>query len=144
MEGGIAMRKLSAAIAAAVALAASCVSAQAPPPTEDPAAPGADQLACTTEFLKRWKLVADHVENLGRRSRDSERSWLCSYARTIVGWQDDLINFAQSDAASCGIGAWYVGQMTAYRYQMLVWWRSICPCPWRVERAGLECKFSRL
>jgi hypothetical protein len=53
MEGGIAMRKLSAAIAAALALAASCVSAQAPPPTEDPAAPGADQLACATEFLKR-------------------------------------------------------------------------------------------
>ena len=103
------MRKLSAAIAAAVALAASCVSAQAQPPTA-PAAPGADQLACTTEFLKRWQVVANHVENLARRSRDSERGWLCSYTRAIVGWKEDLINFAQSDEAS--MRAWRMVRRT--------------------------------
>jgi len=75
-----------------------------------PAAPGADQLACTTEFLKRWQVVANHVENLARRSRDSERGWLCSYTRAVVGLQEDLINFAQSDEAS--MRAWRMVRRT--------------------------------
>jgi hypothetical protein len=152
--------KTFSAIVAAVVLVAACDPAQAQAPTNAPIAPDADKLACTTEFLKRWQVFAKQVEELTRlvekaaMARDTEqhwpekwlREWICPRVRAVVELEDELIDFAQSDAASCGLGMWAAKEMKLHHKQMLV-----CldpprpnPCPWwPVQRPGTECKFLR-